>query len=71
MLKGSKPADPEIKWIVDPAKVHSVLNVRVTPNGKIVGHLGPGTKVEVVEEKGDWARIGTDRWVFKSYLKKT
>jgi hypothetical protein len=71
MLKGSKPADPEIKWIVDPTKVHSVLNVRATPNGKIVGHLGPGTKVEVVEEHGDWARIGTDRWVFKSYLKKT
>lgn len=70
MLKGSKPADPEIKWIVDPAKVHSVLNVRATPNGKIVGHLGPGTTVEVVEEQGDWARIGTDRWVFKSYLTK-
>lgn len=71
MLKDNKPADPEIKWIVDPAKVHSVLNVRATPNGKIVGHLGPGTTVEVVEEQGDWVRIGTDRWVFKSYLKKT
>lgn len=70
MLKGGKPADPEIKWIVDPAKVHSVLNVRATPNGKIVGHLGPGTTVEVVEEQGDWSRIGTDRWVFTTYLKK-
>lgn len=71
MLK--KPTSTESKphWIVDPAKVHSVLNVRATPNGKIVGHLGPGTTVEVLESKGDWARIGTDRWVFKSYLKKT
>lgn len=70
MLKGDKPSDPEIKWIVDPAKVHSVLNVRATPNGKIVGHLGPGTTVEVVEEQGDWSSIGTDRWVFTTYLKK-
>lgn len=70
ILNGSKPADPEIKWIVDPAKVHTVLNVRSTPNGKIVGHLGPGTAVEVLEENGGWSRIGTDRWVFSTYLKK-
>ena len=70
MLKDSKPADPEITWIVDPAKVHTVLNVRATPNGKVVGHLLPETQVEVVEEQGDWARIGVDRWVFTSYLKK-
>ena len=70
MLKDSKPADPEITWIVDPDKVHSVLNVRATPNGKVVGHLLPETQVEVVEEQGDWSRIGVDRWVFTSYLKK-
>ncbi len=71
MLKSSAPAESKSHWIVDPAKVNSVLNVRATPNGKIVGHLGPGTTVEVLEENGGWSRIGTDRWVFKSYLKKT
>lgn len=71
MLKKDTPTESKPHWIVDPAKVHSVLNVRATPNGKIVGHLGPGTTVEILESNGDWARIGTDRWVFKSYLKKT
>lgn len=70
MLKKDTPTESKPHWIVDPEKVHSVLNVRATPNGKIVGHLGPGTTVEVLETKGDWARIGTDRWVFKSYLTK-
>lgn len=70
MLKSSAPAESKSHWIVDPEKVHTVLNVRATPNGKIVGHLGPGTTVEVLEENGGWSRIGTDRWVFSTYLKK-
>jgi len=74
MLKKPTPGENALKeyttYIVDPDKVHSVLNVRATPNGKIVGHLGPGSTVEILETKGDWARIGTDRWVFKSYLTK-
>lgn len=75
MLKKPTPGENALKqyttYIVDPEKVHTVLNVRATPNGKIVGHLGPGTTVEILEENGGWARIGTDRWAFKSYLKKT
>ena len=70
MLKKPTPTESKSHWIVDPAKVHSVLNVRATPNGKIVGHLGPGTTVEVLEENGSWSKIGTDRWVFSTYLKK-
>lgn len=71
MLKSSAPVESKSHWIVDPEKVHTVLNVRATPNGRIVGHLSPYAEVNVVEEKDGWARIGTDRWVFKSYLKKT
>lgn len=74
MLKKPTPGENALKqyttYIVDPDKVHTVLNVRATPNGKIVGHLGPGTTVEILEENGGWARIGTDRWVFKKYLTK-
>lgn len=71
MLKDSKPADtPSNKYIVDPSKVHSVLNVRATPNGKIVGHLQPNTQVDILEKNDDWARIGDSRWVFSTYLKK-
>ena len=75
MLKKPTPGENALneytRYMVDPAKVNSVLNVRATPNGKIVGHLPPYAEVNVVEEKDGWARIGTDRWVFKSYLKKT
>lgn len=70
MLKTPSADIPSNKYIVDPEKVHTVLNVRATPNGKIVGHLGPGTAVEVLEENGGWSKIGTDRWVFSTYLKK-
>ena len=75
MLKKPTPGDNALneytRYMVDPAKVNSVLNVRATPNGRIVGNLPPYAEVNVVEEKDGWARIGTDRWVFKSYLKKT
>lgn len=74
MLKKPTPGENALneytRYMVDPEKVNSVLNVRATPNGKIVGHLPPYAEVDVVEEKDGWARIGTDRWVFKSYLTK-
>lgn len=49
------------------------LNVRSGPGTVygIVDALAKGTKVSVVAESGDWARIGTNRWVCKDYLSKT
>ena len=51
-------------------KVNTYLNVR---NGagtqyNIIGRLDNGIEVFVYEEKGDWARIGTNEWVSKAYL---
>lgn len=52
---------------------NSGLNVRSGPgtNYKIVSGLSKGTKVIVYEEKSNWAKIGTDRWVCSDYLSDT
>lgn len=48
----------------------SYLNVRYGPNSEIkVGKLYRGDKVTVYEKKGNWGRIGTNRWVSMNYLK--
>ncbi len=56
-------------------KVKSSLNVRksASTKAKIVGSLKNNAKVTVYETKGDWARIGTNKWVSSQYLstKKT
>ena len=46
------------------------LNVRKSAsiNSKIVGSLKKGTKVTVTGTKGNWSKIGTNRWVSTSYL---
>lgn len=46
------------------------LNVRNKPNGKIIGKLHTGDKVEVWQEQSGWCRIGVDRWVSGQYLQK-
>ena len=43
------------------------LNVRETPNGKILHTIPVGTKVEVSEVSGQWSHI-QDGWVFSAYL---
>lgn len=43
------------------------LNVRQTPNGKILHTIAVGTKVEVSEISGQWSHI-EDGWVFSQYL---
>lgn len=66
------------KYIVDPDKVHSCLNVRSGPGMgyKVVGHLLPKTKdggptvVTVIKTNGSWSAIGVDRWVSSNYIKK-
>ena len=66
------PKPESNKYIVDPAKVHSVLNVRTGPGTgyKVVGHLQPKTEVTVIKTNGSWSAIGIDRWVSSNYLKK-
>jgi Bacterial SH3 domain len=54
------------------------LNVRLTPNGKIIGTLPNGLTVRIQQTSSDhgniWARIIRDRdnamvgWVFRNYL---
>ena len=45
------------------------LNIRNSAGGKIVGALSNGTKINVYENNGNWSRIGTNQWVYSSYLK--
>lgn len=46
----------------------SSLNVRSAPGGAIIDGLKRNTVVTVLDVRGPWARIGTDRWVSTSYL---
>jgi uncharacterized protein YraI len=48
------------------------LNVRDSPNGRILGALYNGVQVNVVRRSGSWAYIvpqrGESGWVFSDYL---
>ena len=48
------------------------LNIRKGPglSYRKVGALSPKAKVTVLEKKGNWAKIGTNKWVNINYLKK-
>lgn len=57
--------DPKVAWV----NTKSLnLNVRNAPNGDVIGSLPKGTQVLVYEVQGDWARIGSEKWVSNSYL---
>lgn len=62
-----KPKTLEIKYVYN----CSVLNVRKKPNGTIIRTIKKGTKVNVYEISGSWARIGVNEWVSNKYLTKT
>lgn len=47
----------------------TLLNVRTSPNGTIVDTIPVNCVVSVLETNGNWVRIGTNRWVYKKYLK--
>ena len=49
-------------------KVNTSLNVRKSPNGRIVGSLYNGNMVTIYETNGNWSRIGENRWVCSLYL---
>ena len=42
-----------------------LLNFRKTPNGEKLGSLLKNTKLEVIEEKGDWVKVRVEGWVWK------
>lgn len=47
----------------------SSLNIRLTPNGLIIGTYANGTVVEVLESANGWCRT-TKGWVSEKYLRK-
>lgn len=50
-----------------------VLNIRHSPNGKIIGRLKKGQTVEVVSISGNWAKVKSNRtfvYVSRHYLSK-
>ncbi|MCE0777547.1 SH3 domain-containing protein [Pseudomonas sp. NMI542_15] len=48
------------------------LNLRAQPGGKVISSLKRGEKVQVYEQKAEWARISLDghpqRWIFYKNL---
>lgn len=64
------PSVKEEKTYTMYVKVNSTLNVRsgAGTNYSIVGSLKNGDKVTVYETRGNWSRIGTNRWVCSTYL---
>lgn len=64
-----KPKTLEIKYVYNCEE----LNVRKGAGTKysIVRVIKKGTKVNVYEINGSWARIGTNEWVSNKYLTKT
>lgn len=66
------PTPTPIKWVVNVAP-DTVLRLRALPNGDIIGKLGRGTEVELVETSGVWFNIkiglGIAGWVSSLWLK--
>ncbi len=52
-------------------KVNTYLNVRASPNGKIIGRLYNGNKVTIIGRSGNWLKIsynGSTAYVFSQYV---
>ena len=49
--------------------ITDVLNVRARPvDGEVVNQVHKGDQVEVLECRGDWARVALSRWVHSGFL---
>ena len=55
-----------VEKVVD---VNYLLNVRETPNGKILRTIKNGEKVEVIEDLGEWSRLVDGSYVMSKFLK--
>ena len=49
--------------------VQQLLNVRETPNGKILRTIKNGDKVEVIEDLGEWSKLVDGSYVMSKFLK--
>lgn len=45
------------------------LNVRISPNGRVVRTIPVNTVVSVLAEQNGWVKINNNEWVYKKYLK--
>ncbi|MBL7086953.1 MAG: SH3 domain-containing protein [Candidatus Cloacimonetes bacterium] len=45
--------------------IGELLNFRQSPNGEKIGSLLKNTKLEVIEEEGDWVKVRVEGWVWK------
>lgn len=55
-----------VEKVVD---VNYLLNVRETPNGKILRTIKNGEKVEVIEDLGEWSKLADGSYVMSKFLK--
>lgn len=55
-----------VEKVVD---VNYLLNVRETPNGKILRTIKNGEKVEVIEDLGEWSKLTDGSYVMSKFLK--
>lgn len=55
-----------IEKVVD---VNYLLNVRETPNGKILRTIKNGERVEVIEDLGEWSKLVDGSYVMSKFLK--
>ena len=68
----AKPTTSTSKSYKAVVTAKSGLNIRKGPglSYRKVGALAPKAKVTVLEKKGNWAKIGNNKWVNINYLKK-
>lgn len=55
-----------VEKVVD---VNYLLNVRETPNGKILRTIKNGERVEVIEDLGEWSKLVDGSYVMSKFLK--
>ena len=82
--KNTTPAPPEIQpetliQITSSVKPKTYLNIRQGPGMKhnIIGTLGPGAPLVILDEQGNWRRVSTtlkgrqlEGWVYGKYITK-
>lgn len=67
------PPIKEGEKVVGTVDVSSTLNVRSSPWGDILGNFGPGAKVTIVGQVGDWYRVeygGKEAFVHSAYVRR-
>jgi len=44
--------------------VHVKENIRLSPNGELIGQLERGTKVKILKEQGNWAKVSIEGYIW-------